>query len=424
MGKAIIIFTNFYPYYKGEEYLETELPITVKFFDKILIIPTMVNSLMELTRTVPKGIEVYKPDVDCSISGKIRMIRKYSKTLLNNKKLRYVMNYECGNSLRKKTYFVYFQSRVMYASERIKSYDFSALDSYDVTIYSYWMHVVASIAMEIRKSVFRNKKVFMICRGHRYDLYADRNMFKYIPDRCNLLKSFTYIFPCSQDGVNYLNTEYPGFEEKIRLKRLGTVDKGLCECKQDEPLLFISCSSVTKVKRLKIIVDLMVGLKKSGYKIKWIHFGDGIEMDKLKKYAINKLNEKDYELRGHVSNQYLMNVYKEITPFAFLNVSISEGVPVSIMEAQSFGIPVIATEVGGIKELIEDGVNGYLINVMCSIEEFKSIVCKLAKMKHKDYIKMCINARKMWECKSNADYLYHEFYTSIEGWDKRGDNTQ
>ena len=37
---------------------------------------------------------------------------------------------------------------------------------------------------------------------------------------------------------------------------------------------------------------------------------------------------------------------------AFLNVSSSEGIPVSIMEVQSCGIPVIATAVGGVREIV------------------------------------------------------------------------
>ena len=43
-----------------------------------------------------------------------------------------------------------------------------------------------------------------------------------------------------------------------------------------------------------------------------------------------------------------------------MNVSISEGLPVSIMEAISLGIPVIATDVGGVKEIVNE-VTGILI---------------------------------------------------------------
>ena len=38
----------------------------------------------------------------------------------------------------------------------------------------------------------------------------------------------------------------------------------------------------------------------------------------------------------------------------FVNMSLSEGIPVSIMEAISFGIPIIATNVGGNAEIVND----------------------------------------------------------------------
>ncbi|MFR4320263.1 MAG: glycosyltransferase [Blautia massiliensis (ex Durand et al. 2017)] len=45
-----------------------------------------------------------------------------------------------------------------------------------------------------------------------------------------------------------------------------------------------------------------------------------------------------------------------------MNVSSSEGIPVSIMEATSFGIPGIATDAGGTKEIIRDKENGVLLS--------------------------------------------------------------
>ena len=65
-------------------------------------------------------------------------------------------------------------------------------------------------------------------------------------------------------------------------------------------------------------------------------------------------------LPGVVPNNEISNIYKKYKPDFFINLSSTEGVPVSIMEA-FFGMPVIATNVGGTSEIINDSV-GAIIN--------------------------------------------------------------
>jgi colanic acid/amylovoran biosynthesis glycosyltransferase len=49
------------------------------------------------------------------------------------------------------------------------------------------------------------------------------------------------------------------------------------------------------------------------------------------------------------------------TADVFVLPSLAEGVPVAVMEAMASVLPVVATYVGGLSELVEDGVNGYLV---------------------------------------------------------------
>ena len=56
----------------------------------------------------------------------------------------------------------------------------------------------------------------------------------------------------------------------------------------------------------------------------------------------------------------LKNVYSSFD--LFLTTSLTEGLPNTILEAMAMEVPVVATRVGGVPELIEDGENGVLCN--------------------------------------------------------------
>ena len=46
----------------------------------------------------------------------------------------------------------------------------------------------------------------------------------------------------------------------------------------------------------------------------------------------------------------------------YINTSLHEGIPVSVLEAMLHGLPVVAPRVGGLGEVITDGIEGYLID--------------------------------------------------------------
>ncbi|MDQ2766608.1 MAG: glycosyltransferase family 4 protein, partial [Gemmatimonadota bacterium] len=45
----------------------------------------------------------------------------------------------------------------------------------------------------------------------------------------------------------------------------------------------------------------------------------------------------------------------------FTMPSLSEGLPLALVEAMSFGLPVVVTRVGGVPEVVTDGVEGFLV---------------------------------------------------------------
>ena len=67
-----------------------------------------------------------------------------------------------------------------------------------------------------------------------------------------------------------------------------------------------------------------------------------------------------FRLMGRVSNEIVQDYYASKRVDLFINVSETEGIPVSIMEAMSYGIPALATDVGGTGELVKKDT-GFLV---------------------------------------------------------------
>ena len=89
----------------------------------------------------------------------------------------------------------------------------------------------------------------------------------------------------------------------------------------------------------------------------WEIIGDGPEKDDLKR-IIKKLNlDEEVILLGQRDNPYYY--IKRAQVFALL--SVYEGMPNTIYESLILGTPVLATDVGGISEQIENGINGWLV---------------------------------------------------------------
>ena len=108
-----------------------------------------------------------------------------------------------------------------------------------------------------------------------------------------------------------------------------------------------------------------------------------------------------------------MEFYRNNAINLFINLSDSEGIPVSIMEAMSFGIPCIATNVGGTSEIVVNGINGYLIDDEDD-EYIAGKVDSIATMNAEGYRQLRDAARNTWEQKFNAKKNYRVFIEEIK----------
>ena len=91
---------------------------------------------------------------------------------------------------------------------------------------------------------------------------------------------------------------------------------------------------------------------------KLIVAGYGSEEAKLKKLAV-ELNLKNIEFTGRVEQSEMPKIYDRAD--VYLNASIVDNMPLSIIEAFACGLPVVSTDAGGISYIVADGETGLLV---------------------------------------------------------------
>jgi glycosyltransferase involved in cell wall biosynthesis len=116
---------------------------------------------------------------------------------------------------------------------------------------------------------------------------------------------------------------------------------------------------LSKGKGLNLLIETVSMLKSNRFKLTII--GDGDIKDELVLLVKNLgLNEKII-FKGYIP--FGERLFKEYSHYDVLILpSFSEGLPQVILEAMARGVAVVASGVGGIKDLIKDGENGYMFD--------------------------------------------------------------
>ena len=101
-------------------------------------------------------------------------------------------------------------------------------------------------------------------------------------------------------------------------------------------------------------------------RVRLLVVGTGEDAEWLQTFCHERGLDPYVTFYGHVENRRIATIYQQIDVLVVPSVW-PENSPVTITEAMASGIPVIASDVGGISELVEDGVTGYLIPLRDSL---------------------------------------------------------
>jgi len=398
-NKLVIISSNF-PFGNSETFLENEMKILSNKFDEIIIFP--LNKEKEI-RIVPENIKINN-----ALNEHV-LTNSKKTSLLNILLIFKILSLEFIHTNKKKYFITRIKLFIDTIAKNIQKSNvlFEELkkNHYNKSIfYSYWMNDGALI-LSILKS--RNRIKDFIFRVHGYDLYNERQEGGYMPFRYINMKYCKTVFAVSETGQKYLKYKNI-FPEKIKISKLGTVDSGSNSKTINDKFVIVTCSSLISLKRVDLIPEI---LNNVNFPVKWIHFGSGDEKNKVLKKIEDLKNNIEIVLKGSVENKEILNFYLENSINLFVNLSTTEGLPVSIMEAISFGIPIIATSTGGTPEIVNEKT-GILIPVDFDIKKVAEIINTFPESKY-NTLEFRKGVREFWKENFDAEKNYVDFYRKI-----------
>ena len=237
---------------------------------------------------------------------------------------------------------------------------------------------------------------------HGTDLYEERKA-GYIPFRSVLFPTIDHFVFISEDGKKYLTRKYLQWVHNQHLFRLGVPDQGINPQGKPGVLHLVSCSYMVPVKRIPLLIEALMLIDMP---VKWTHIGSGSQWEEVDRLVKKLPQNVEAELMGALKNSEVIEYYRQTPIDIFMNVSESEGVPVSIMEALSFGIPVIATNAGGTGEIVDEAV-GTLLPVAITADELAPAIIQLQQRLQESHLRQ--NARNRWKERCNAEQQYTSF---------------
>ncbi len=408
----LIIITAHYPFERGEEWLHDELRIAKEYVSDIVIITTTKGR-------DNNGYIPYIPE-NCSVihPRRSRIEMKYFIPALLNL---------ISKRTFKEIFFARYQMgekniieciRQIFTCYYINNAIFSALEKSSSNIdkailYSYWLFSSAFPLVEFKK---RHPNVLCISRAHGGDCFIERG---YQAFRREIVASIDEIFSISQAGKHNLETRlFPlvhSHASHVTVSRLGVTKSDTIFNPPSADTVFhvVSCSAVIPLKRLDLLIDALTKIE--GMQIKWTHFGDGAIIGPIRKLAhvkLDRLNNVSYQFMGNQPKERILNFYRTEHIDLFINCSDSEGIPVSIMEAFSYGIPAVARDVGGNSEIVND-VNGYLLSAHSSADEIAASIQCFVRLSQEDKSKKSAAAYQTYHELYDAERNYRSFYSYL-----------
>ncbi|MHA2393140.1 MAG: glycosyltransferase family 4 protein [Promethearchaeota archaeon] len=328
---------------------------------KILLIspspPEYLGGLSLFAKGLAKnlGEKDIKVDFLCSsLTRKKGSFEKYSKNVFLVKKKCYLFS-DYKNFLRvKNPLFNVLSYLIKYG----KNYDLIHVHSYIYfstiqtffykTFFNRNIPLVLHLHGGVQTSGFQSsnfkEKVLLFIKKYFFDLVVGKSM----------LRKATAIVSVSKEDLLSINQVFKVFRTKNNYYIPNVVN--IQNLKKDNRIrrkFFGFIGRLTLIKGIDLFMQLIEKYSKIDKNQEYLIIGDGPFLTDVKE-AVKKYPITFYK---RIPHEKMPSFYNQCS--IFIQTSRAEGLPTCVLEALACEVPVVASKVGGIPEIIEDGVNGY-----------------------------------------------------------------
>jgi glycosyltransferase involved in cell wall biosynthesis len=333
--KELWLFTRQFPEGRGEAFLHTALTVWARHYDRVRVVPMFRG---EGRAEMPGGVELVHLWDDAYRSlPKVDSLRQAPAILR-------AWRHRRGGG--HPAHALSHVRQLMYKRDRVIAGLMPHYRPGQVHVLAAWMEDWVNVLGLVKE---RHPELRFATMAHRSDLFAERRAHGRIPFRAWQMERVDRVIAISQDGVRYLKERFPHHADKVALSYLGSPDLGPGPWSPADTLRIASCAYLRPPKRVDLIARALAHVSRP---VEWTHFGDGPDRGALEALVRRLPGHITVRLMGNVPPPQVMAWYKSVPVDLFLHLSAHEGVPVALMEAIGFGIPVWGSDVGGVSELL------------------------------------------------------------------------
>lgn len=192
---------------------------------------------------------------------------------------------------------------------------------------------------------------------HGYDIYR-----KPPPDFAARAAAAQRVVTVSKANAEYLQHTFGVPAQHISVIPCGVDTERFCPngTRNGVPTPLLLCvARLVAVKNLKLLLQTCAMLRDRQVKFRCVLLGEGPLRTELESTRRKLGLEELVQMPGAAEQQQVLQYWQEAD--VGILTSSSEGMPVSLMEAAAAGVPVVATAVGGVPELVEHERTGLLV---------------------------------------------------------------